>query len=72
MSLDHWEARDVSLLELLDRVLDKGVFVWGDITISVANVDLLYVGLKALLCSVETAERMRTAANERYSVGSVE
>jgi len=51
--------RDVTLLELLDRVLDKGVILRGDITISVADVDLIYIGLKLLLSSVQTAERMR-------------
>lgn len=49
----------VALVELLDRALDKGVVVWGEVTVSVADVDLIYVGLKVLLSSVETAERMR-------------
>jgi hypothetical protein len=55
--------RDVPLLELLDRALDKGIYVWGDITLSVADVDLVYLGLKVLLSSVDTAERMRAAAS---------
>ena len=54
--------KQVTLLDLLDRILDKGVLLGGDITISVADVDLIYVGLKVLLSSVETVERMRTAA----------
>lgn len=45
------------MLELVDRVLDKGVVVSGDITLAVADVDLVYVGLRALLASVATAER---------------
>ncbi len=49
--------RDVVLLELLDRVLDKGVVVAGDLTISVADVDLIYLGLRVLLCSVETMKK---------------
>ncbi|MBI4492870.1 MAG: gas vesicle protein [Chloroflexi bacterium] len=53
------EARDVTLLELLDRALDRGVVLAGDITISVADVDLIFVGLKVLLASVERAERLR-------------
>jgi hypothetical protein len=48
---------DVTLLELLDRALDKGVVLTGDITLSVANVDLVYVGLRLLLTSVETMRR---------------
>jgi hypothetical protein len=51
--------KDVTLLELLDRVLDKGVVVAGDLVISVADVDLIYVGLRVLLSSVETMERLR-------------
>jgi hypothetical protein len=47
----------LTLLELLDRVLDKGVVLSGDITLSVAEVDLVYVGLRVLLSSVEAAER---------------
>jgi hypothetical protein len=47
----------LSLLELLDRVLDKGVVISGDITLAVADVDLVYVGLRVLLSSVEAAQR---------------
>ncbi len=53
--------KDVTLLEVLDRVLDKGVIVAGDIVISVADVDLIYVGLRVLLSSVEKMERLRGA-----------
>ena len=49
--------QELTLLELLDRVLDKGVVLSGDITLSVADVDLVYVGLRVLLSSVEAAER---------------
>jgi len=52
-------AKEVTLLELLDRVLDKGVVLSGDITLSVANVDLVYVGLRVLLSSVDAAARAR-------------
>lgn len=54
--------KKVTLLDLLDRILDKGILLGGDITISVADVDLIYVGLKVLLSSVDTVERMRMAA----------
>jgi hypothetical protein len=54
--------KDVTLLEILDRVLDKGVVVSGDLVISVADVDLIYVGLRVLLSSVETMERLRGSA----------
>src|SRR4051812_6049697 len=49
--------REVSLLDLVDRLLDGGVVIHGDITLAVADVDLLYVGLRALVASVETIER---------------
>ena len=55
------KSKDVTLLEILDRVLDKGVIVSGDIVISVADVDLIYIGLKVMLSSVETMERLRGA-----------
>lgn len=55
------KSEDVTLLEILDRVLDKGVVISGDIVISVADVDLIYLGLKVLLSSVETMERLRGA-----------
>jgi hypothetical protein len=44
-----------SLLDLLDRVANKGVVITGDVTISVADVDLIYLTLRLLLTSVETA-----------------
>ena len=59
MSSTAVEAKEVTLLEVLDRVLDRGVILAGDITISVADVDLIFVGLKVMLASVERAEKMR-------------
>jgi len=53
------KSKDVTLLEILDRVLDKGVVIAGDMVISVADVDLIYLGLKVLLSSVETMEKLR-------------
>ena len=47
----------VTLLELLDRVLDKGVVLRGDVTLAVADVDLVYVGLRVLISSVDAAQR---------------
>jgi gas vesicle structural protein len=52
----------LALSELLDRALNKGVVLWGEATISVAGVDLIYVGLKILLASVDTAGRLRNSA----------
>jgi hypothetical protein len=62
MESSEWDATDVTILDLLDRALDKGVLLWGELVLSIADVDLVYVGLKAMLCSVDTAERMRENA----------
>ena len=51
------ELEHVSLCETLDRVLNKGVVIGGEVVISVADIDLIYLGLKAVLTSVETANR---------------
>ena len=48
-------------MDLVDRILDKGVILTGDITIAVADVDLVYLGVKLLLSSIEAAERMHVA-----------
>ena len=53
--------QDVTLLELVDRVLNKGVVLSGDVTLSVADVDLVYVGLRVLLASVGTLEQLESA-----------
>ena len=49
------ESERVSICEVLDRVLNKGVVVAGEVTISVAGVDLVYLGLNLVLTSIETA-----------------
>lgn len=46
----------VTLIELVDRVLSTGVVLTGDLTLAVADVDLVYVGLRVLLASVATLE----------------
>lgn len=62
-SPSHHAHGDVALADLLDRALHKGLVLWGEATISVAGVDLIYLGLKVLVASTDTAERMRAAAN---------
>jgi len=49
----------ITLIEIVDRVLNKGVVVAGDITLAVADVDLVYVGLRVLLASVGTLEQLQ-------------
>jgi gas vesicle structural protein len=53
--LEQFEESELSLLETLDHVLNSGIVIAGEITISVADVDLLFIGLNLLLTSVETA-----------------
>jgi gas vesicle structural protein len=56
---------DASLLDLLDRLLDKGVMANGDLTLGVAGVDLIYVRLAALLCAADQVLPRRPGAVER-------
>ena len=69
MSDARVEARDVTLLDLVDRAVDHGVILAGDITIAVADIDLISLELRVLLASVERveelgAERERAVARE--------
>jgi gas vesicle structural protein len=50
-------AEDTSLLELVDRLLNKGVVLAGEATISVAGIDLIYLGLNVVLAAVETIDK---------------
>jgi hypothetical protein len=47
------EPPDASVLDLLDRLLDKGVMADGDVTIGIAGIDLIYVRLAALVCAAD-------------------
>ncbi|HSP17002.1 MAG TPA: gas vesicle protein [Thermoanaerobaculia bacterium] len=50
--------RDLSLLEALDHLLDRGVVIAGEAVISIADVDLLYLGLNVVLANVDTIIRV--------------
>jgi len=50
--------RSTGLVDVLDRVLDKGLVVAGDIKISVAEVELLTIRLRLLVCSVDKAQEI--------------
>jgi len=56
--IEEWESTDVSLLETLDHVLSRGLVIAGEITISVADIDLIFIGLNVLVSSVETAHEV--------------
>lgn len=55
---EEWEESDLSLLETLDHVLNRGLVIAGEITISVADIDLIFIGLNVLVSSVETAHEV--------------
>ncbi|HWS53141.1 MAG TPA: gas vesicle protein [Pyrinomonadaceae bacterium] len=52
------QDEELSLLETLDHVLDRGLVIAGEVTIAVADIDLIYVGLNVLLGSVETVNEV--------------
>ncbi|HEV2010662.1 MAG TPA: gas vesicle protein [Candidatus Limnocylindria bacterium] len=51
-------ASSTSIIDILDRVLDKGLVVAGDISISLANVELLTIRIRLLVCSIDKAEQI--------------
>jgi hypothetical protein len=52
------EQHSATLVDLLDRVLDKGLVVAGDVSISLANVELLTIRVRLLVCSIDKAEQI--------------
>ena len=56
---------EVSLLDILDHVLNAGVVIHGSLVLSLAGVDLVYVGLNVVLTSVETALKTLAADETR-------
>jgi gas vesicle structural protein len=65
ITLNEAGEEEVSLLEIIDHVLNAGVVIHGSLVISLAGVDLVYVGLNVVLTSVETALRNLRAAEEK-------
>jgi hypothetical protein len=51
-------TRSHGLVEILDRVLDKGLVIAGDIKINLANVELLTIQVRLLICSIDKAEQI--------------
>lgn len=69
MAKEHeLENKEVGLVDVLDVVLDKGVALKGDLIISIAGIDLVYLDLRLLIASVETLiERDRETAEKLSS-----
>lgn len=53
------DTEHVSLCEALDRILHKGAVVVGEVTLSVANIDLVYLGLQIVLASIEAIKKRK-------------
>ena len=51
-------VRSHGLVEILDRVLDKGLVIAGDIKVNLANVELLTIQVRLLVCSIDKAEQI--------------
>ena len=51
-------ARPPGLVDVLDRILDKGLVIAGDIKVSLANVELLTLQIRLLICSIDKAEQI--------------
>jgi hypothetical protein len=62
-SLSAPSADEMTLLELADRLLNRGVVLTGEATISVAGVDLIYLGLNLVLTSVENLHARKDSAS---------
>ncbi len=60
--------KDIALIDILDVILDKGVAIKGDLIISIAGVDLVYLDLRVLIASVETL--VQSKAGNRKPVTS--
>jgi hypothetical protein len=63
------ENEQVALCEAIDRILNKGVVIVGEATISVANVDLIYLALQVVLSSVETARNIHQSVFPTLHLG---
>lgn len=56
-------GKNVTLVDALDKVIEKGAVVNGEVVISIANVDLVFIGLRLILTSVSKVEEMKDGSN---------
>lgn len=56
--LSEGHGRSTGLVDVLDRVLDKGLVIAGDIKVSLAEVELLTIRIRLLICSIDKAEQI--------------
>ena len=57
-ALSEGSGRSTGLVDVLDRVLDKGLVVAGDIKVSLAEVELLTIRIRLMICSIDKAEEI--------------
>jgi gas vesicle structural protein len=57
LSLNQLTKKELTVIDLLDRILDKGIVINGDITISIVGVDLVSLKINLVIASLETAKR---------------
>lgn len=65
---DRRLKKQISLAETLERVLNKGAVLVGEVTISVADIDLIYLGINLLVSSVETVEKHKRGTERLHEV----
>lgn len=61
MSMDKrggFQSQSATLVDILDRILDKGLVIAGDVRITLANVELLTIKIRLLICSIDKAEQI--------------
>jgi hypothetical protein len=56
--LHEGHGRSTGLVDVLDRILDKGLVVAGDVKVSLAEVELLTIRIRLLICSIDKAEQI--------------
>lgn len=60
-----YNSKKVTLLDALDRVIDKGAYVDGELLLRVADIDLVFIGLRLIVTSVSRAERLRNEGSSK-------
>lgn len=60
--------RQVTLSEALDKILDKGAVLHGDLTLKVADIDLVYIGLRLIITSISRMEKLKGGENSKKEI----
>lgn len=60
--------REVTLFDILDTILDKGIVIQGDLVVSLAEVDLIYVNVSVLITNVENMQKHRASIGHQLQL----